>query len=195
MNRINLIPPEFATGKRALVKTGLQKQATVVGMIVLAALAVHYGMGLVDVLALRKQVKILNQSFNQTMQSSEAIKKTTDTVKAQLDNLQDRMILLGGKRSQLLKLKGERFKWSEVLSEFHEAIPNKVWVDELLLSREESHVSGGAFGNEGVGTFINNLTESRYFKNATFARTEAGKLDDRSVINYELTFELTKQPG
>lgn len=195
MKRINLIPPEFATGKKALVETGLQKQAIVVGLVVLSALAVHYGISSADLSALKRQVKTLNQSFNQAKQSSEAMKKSMGAVSAQLDNLEERMILLGGKRTQLLKLKGERFKWSEALSRFHKAIPSKVWVDELLLARDENHVRGGTFGNEWVSKFIDNLNRSDYFKNAVFARTEAGKLNDRPVVNFELIFELVQQSG
>ncbi|MBI3999262.1 MAG: PilN domain-containing protein, partial [Candidatus Omnitrophica bacterium] len=60
---------------------------------------------------------------------------------------------------------------------------------------DESQVRGGTFGNEWISKFIDNLNGSHYFKNAAFARTEAGKLNDRSVVNFELVFELVQQSG
>ena len=88
---------------------------------------------------------------------------------------------------------GQQFRWSEVLSEFHKAIPEKVWVDEIELERPKSFVKGGTFGNREVGAFIENLNRSPYFANAAFIRTETGTLNKQPVVHFELTFDLVKK--
>jgi Tfp pilus assembly protein PilN len=92
-----------------------------------------------------------------------------------------------------LKTLGDhRFKWSEALASFHESIPAKVWVDELILDETISQVKGGTFSNEFVGAFIDGLNRSPYFANATFVRTEANTINKKAVVLYELNFELVK---
>jgi len=56
-----------------------------------------------------------------------------------------------GRQVLLQKLDNRQFKWSEALHHFHESIPDKVWVDELILDETTSQVKGGTFSNEFVG--------------------------------------------
>ena len=190
MKRINLIPPEYAVGKKALVETGLYRKAVLLGVLALAALVLHYGMMWRQVRLLKIDVLQIKQEAADAESSAESVKQSRSTLEAQLENLKQRQSLLARKRSELVKLKGGETKWSDILGAFHESVPDQVWIDQLKLSSEESGVVGGTFSNQKVGTFIQKLNGSDYFKNATFTKTEAGTLNERAVVFFELNFDL-----
>ena len=79
-----------------------------------------------------------------------------------------------------------------MLAAFSTSIPDKVWIDAASLNLGESMVQGGTYSNQQVGAFIEGLNESTYFKNAAFSRTEASELNNRAIINFELTFDLVR---
>ncbi|MBI4395318.1 MAG: PilN domain-containing protein [Candidatus Omnitrophica bacterium] len=190
MKRINLIPPEFATGRKALVGTDLQRKAVALVAVFLVVFLIQFLLGWVEVVKLEREVKVLNQKVVKDRSASESFQKSKEAVSAQLESVQKVTAQLLKKQELLSQLKNERLKWSEALSEFYETLPKKVWVDELHLERGKSYVRGGTFGNEFVGEFMNSLNEAPHFANATFTRTEAGKLNNQPVVNYELGFQL-----
>lgn len=190
MKRINLIPPEFATGKKAWVETGLQKQVVFLGIMFVIGLSVHFGLNQWKMLELKKEVHAMNNALTQAETSSQSLKRTKEGLVAQLERVQKRSVSLSEKKNNLLELEGAQFKWSEALAEFHKVIPGKVWVDELHLEPGKSFVRGGTYGNQMVSEFIDGINESPFFRNASFTRTEAGVLNELPVVNFELTFDL-----
>lgn len=190
MKRINLIPPEYAVGKKAVSETDLRRKAALLAGVAVAALVIHYGMTWRQMQSLKLEVMRVKQEMEDAESSADSIKQSRSTLEAQLENLNQRQSLLAKKRSDLLKLKGGETKWSAILDAFHQSVPDQVWVDHLKLSSEESGVVGGTFSNQQVGTFIQNLNRSEYLKNATFTKTEAGELNEREVVFFELGFDL-----
>jgi Tfp pilus assembly protein PilN len=192
MQRINLIPPEFAIGEKALIETGLRRRGILIGILLITILAVHYGMNRVALINLNLQTSALERRLTEATALSEAVTKSKEAIGVQSENLEKRMNSLMGRQMLLEKLESKQFRWSEALAGFHQSIPDKIWVDELTLDEHISQVSGGTFSNEFVGAFIDGLNRSTYFTNATFVKTEAATINNQAVINYELTFELIK---
>ena len=195
MRRINLIPPEFATGKKALVETGLRRKALVIGVVFFSAVLIHYTVSWIAFSALRKQMTELRRGLDQAHTTSDTVQKSKEAITAQLDHLKEQTTTLSGRKTSLHELENTQSKWSEALDAFHKIIPEKVWVDELVLDEKLSRVKGGTFGNQYVSAFIDNLNQSPYFSNATFVKTEAGTLNKQPVVNFELTFEMHKKHG
>ena len=193
MKRINLIPPQFSTGKKAFVQSGLARQAIAAGGVVLFVLLVHYLFNWFSLAGLKGTVNSLNQKLSQGQTVSESVGHSKETLQAQLDNLDKKLANLVEKRNRLMDLQKHRFEWSSVLSDFHNAIPDQVWIDELVLDEPQSKVKGGTFGNPQVKTFLDNINKSHYFSNASFSRTETGTLNKQPVVRFELTFELVKK--
>lgn len=193
MQRINLIPPEFAIGEKALIETGLRRQAILLGILLAVALVVHYGMNRTASLVLEQEVNALERQLYEATVLSEALAKNKEAIQVQMENLEKRMNVLMGRQMLLERFGSDQFKWSEALAYFHRSIPSKVWVDELVLDEPTSQVKGGTFSNELVSAFIDGLNRSAYFANATFVKTEAGVINEQSVVNYELNFELVKK--
>ncbi|MBI4372123.1 MAG: PilN domain-containing protein [Candidatus Omnitrophica bacterium] len=190
MKRINLIPPEFATGKKALVGTDLQRKALVLAGVFLVGFVIQFSLGWVQMAKFQKEVKTLNHKIAKGQSSTEFFQRSKEVLSAQLEHVQSELARATKKRELLNGLKNEQFKWSEALSEFYDTLPKKLWVDELHLERGKSYVRGGTFGNELVGEFINGLNQSPHFMNATFTKTEVGELNNQPVVNFELGFEL-----
>jgi len=195
MRRINLIPPEFQAGKGMWIETVMSQLVVLASFLVVIALAINYAMTLSQRNALEQEMNQLRQELDQKQASGEAIKQSGATFRAQLKNLEQRMTSLSAKRRQLLHIKSDEFGWSEVLSEFYKSIPEKVWIEQLKLNFDGGQVRGGAFGNHHVGNFIVGLNRSPFFRNATFTRTEAGMLNERSIVNFELEFDLIRSAG
>ena len=193
MKRINLIPPELAGGRKAFLQSAFSRRLVLGGIILLLILLFHYSVHLLGFIGLKREVNSIKRSLDQAQAVTESVNRSKETVQAQLDALEKQTDSLEQKRERLLILKNQRFKWSDALSEFQKAIPDKVWVDELVLDQPKSLVRGGTFGNQLVGTFIENLNRSIYFTNASFTRTETGTLNKQPVIHFELTFELVKK--
>jgi len=192
MRRINLIPPEHATGKKAFVETGLNRKAFWLGMIAFIAFSVHYGVAFKEMTILREEVHGLDTEFADAEAHSEEIKQAQATLGAQVENVEKRLSLLAQKRNELVGLKADAFKWSEVLDQFKTSIPSNIWMDRMKLSFEESFVQGGTYSNEKVSEFINRLNRKPYFKNVTFKRTAAGALNDRPIVEFELGLDMVR---
>ncbi len=194
MQRINLIPPEFAVGEKALIETGLRRRAVLIGLLLAATLIVHYGINRIALFNLERKTAFLEHRLTEATALSQAIAQSKEAINVQLENLQRRTSALVGRQALLEKLGDSEFKWSQALASFHKSIPDKIWVDELTLDERLSQVKGGASSNEFVGAFIEGLNQSPYFVNATFVRTEAGAINKQAIVNYELSFELIKNP-
>jgi Tfp pilus assembly protein PilN len=192
MKRINLIPPEYAVGRKAFMETSLHHLVFYAGVALLIGVSVHYGLTMSQLAPLETAVKRLNEKAADTQVFSEAAKRSKASLQAQFENLEHRMSVIGKKRGGLVQLKGSEFKWSETLTGFKNSIPERVWVDHLLLSPEGSSIAGGAYTNDQVGNFIEKLNNSGFFRNAAFAKTEAGELGGREIVFFELTFDLTR---
>ena len=193
MERINLIPPEFAVGEKALIETGLRRRAIMIGVVLAALLFVHYGVNRIAFFNLSHGTAKLERRLTEAAALSESMMKSKEAINAQLQNLEKRTNDLMGRQVLLQKLDNRQFKWSEALHHFHESIPDKVWVDELILDETTSQVKGGTFSNEFVGAFIAGLNQSPFFTDATFSRTEAGSINKKPVVLYELDFALVKK--
>jgi Tfp pilus assembly protein PilN len=193
MERINLIPPEFAVGEKALIETGLRRRAMMIGLVLAALFFVHYGINRITLFNLNHETARLEHNLTEATALSEATARSKEAVNLQLQNLEKRMNDLLGKQFLLQRLGGGQFKWSEALDHFHESIPEKVWVDELILDELTCQVKGGTFSNELVGAFIDGLNQSPFFADATFSRTEAGTINKKPVVLYELNFDLVKK--
>ena len=192
MQRINLIPPEFAIGEKALIETGLRRRAILIGVLLVALLSAHYGMNRMKLLTLNYQATVSDRHLTEATALSEAVTKSKDAINAQLENLEKRTNALMGRQMLLEKLENQQFKWSEALASFHKSIPDKIWVDDLVLDDSGSRVAGGTFSNEFVSAFIEGLNHSPYFNNATFVKTQASTINNQAVIDYELNFDLIK---
>lgn len=196
MKRVNLIPPEFATGKKAWVETGLWRQA-VIGAIVLAlAAGIHFTYGFVALMGLKHQIASIERNAGAEKKRAESIRQSKETLNTQLKTLERKMKTLEKKQVVLGGLGTHSFKWSEALQDFKGLIPQKAWIDELMMTRprgEPSRVIGGGFSNQDVSQFLEHLNGSKYFSNAAFVRTEAGKLNASNIVRFELTFDTVQK--
>ncbi len=192
MKRINLIPPEFATGKKAWVETGLWRQAIIGGIVLALAAGIHFTYGFISLVGLRHQISVLERKATTGKGQAESVRQSKETLNAQLKTLDRKMKSLDKKQALLGRLGTSSISWSEALQDFKQQIPAKAWIDELVMTKphsEPSRVIGGGFSNQEVSRFLENLNGSKYFSNAAFVRTEAGKLNRENIIQFELTFD------
>src|SRR3989338_3508950 len=190
MKRINLIPPEFASGKKALVESGLLMQAVIgaVVLVVIMALIAIYSTISLNYGKQKKQA--VDEKLSHISAQIEEAEITKQSSADQLKNIEDRIVVLRKKREQLARLDVTRTQWSQILSEFKQSLPDRAWADKLILETSKCQVFGGTYSNDDVSKFIANLNESEYFSNATFVRTESNTVNKESVIFFEISFEL-----
>ncbi|OGW79425.1 MAG: hypothetical protein A3G33_03550 [Omnitrophica bacterium RIFCSPLOWO2_12_FULL_44_17] len=190
MKRINLIPPEFASGKKALVESGLLMQAVIgaVVLVVIMALIAIYSTISLNYGKQKKQA--VDEKLSHISAQIEEAESTKQSSADQLKNIEDRIVVLRKKREQLARLDVTRTQWSQILSEFKQSLPDRAWADKLILETSKCQVFGGTYSNADVSKFIANLNESEYFSNATFVRTESNTVNKESVIFFEISFEL-----
>jgi len=194
VKRINLIPPEFASGKKAWVETGLWRQAVVGGIVLALAAGVHFSYGLVSLVGLRHQISALERRASTEKGKADSIRQSKESLNVQLKGLERKMKSLEKKQGVLGRLGTSSIVWSEALRDFKQLVPAKAWIDELAMVKshsEPSRVLGGGYSNQEVSRFLENLNRSKYFSNAAFVRTEAGKLNAENIVRFELTFDTT----
>lgn len=190
MKRINLIPPEYAAGKKALIETGLLLQGLVAGAVLIVFLIVTFFVTWFGLLSVRHDVNQTRQRYSQAGNWSTEKETLKSTVQSQIDNVQKRIDETQKKYAKLKELQSGRVRWSEVLAEFNKSIPDKLWVDKLVIRRPDSQVIGGTYTNKKIGDFIENINKSHFFSNATFVRTESGRVNNKEVILFEVSFNF-----
>lgn len=193
MKRINLLPPEYGRRSGGLAKSPMTRRLGIGATALFVLLLIHYLSGWVRLAGVRGEVQAFQRQIEEAQTVSESILKSKATLQSQLDHLEKRMSLLDQKHDRLSFLQGSQFKWSKALLTFHQAIPEKVWIDELLMEYPKGRIRGGTFGNQQVSEFIERLNRADSFANAAFARTETGTLNEQPVINFELAFELVRK--
>ena len=192
MNRINLIPPEFSTGKKALVETGLLMQAVLGGFVLAGTMILLFLISWMGLLGTQHEVTKMKKIYAQKNSIYAALSHSKETLNDQLNHVNERAKELEAKKGKLSFLEDRGDPWSQLLSEFNSAIPVNVWADKLVLEQPVSQVIGGAFTNQNITKFIDRLNESRHFSRTAFIKTESGTVNEKKVVLFELSFELNR---
>jgi len=177
---INLLPPELRKDVGSEVRGSLKR------IVLLSALAV----GVVS------YAGFLGWSFYAEM----ALKK----VQRELDNLKPRNAQVQSyekknkeleERIALLEtIEGKRVKWTAILQDVNNRLPQNMWITELSCDSEgKIKVKGLAADLSLVGVFLYQLNQLPYFSSFTLEKASEIKLGEVTQTEFSLTGTLKKE--
>ena len=82
-----------------------------------------------------------------------------------------------------------------LLDELGQRIADGVWLDSLTEQDSQFTIQGAAITNEGIATFMKNLTHSKYFNEVDLVQSLQTTSLDEEIYNFTLTFKWVSAPA
>ena len=198
MKRVNILPGDLALEYRYkdrwkyLIKTHLLRFiATILILEIFLFGSFHAIKGLIlykmksDFRRIKEEVSLLLVKLET---QEEEIARISEEIKDTDEGIAD-----AEKRLNFLNsIKRMPKDYSNILSEVNIQSPPKIWITYLSVKGEKLKIVGGSYDTLLVTRFMSNLQQSPYFKNADFAYTKKGEIEDIEVIEFEFTCIVKK---
>ena len=97
--------------------------------------------------------------------------KVLDTKTAELTDLQKNKAELGEKLKTIDSLQQKKVGPANVLADLSDAAPDHVWLMEFTEDNGAATITGFAFDNQTIATFMRNLGTSKYFTDVDLVET------------------------
>ena len=181
MIRINLLPVKATRKKQRLQGQLIIATVTLLGTLVLCALAylqLHSWVETAreDVGAKQQEIARLNKIIGEVNE----YKKRQEALRAKLDILE--------------KLEKSRRGPVLVLDELYKAMPDKVWLESFKETGGKANLAGISVNEETVALFMRNLEASEQFSNVTLKVMQQVAKDGVRFHKFDLDFTLAGQP-
>jgi type IV pilus assembly protein PilN len=181
MIRINLLPVKATRKKQQLKGQLIIAAATLLGTLLLCALAYLQLHGWVE--TAREDVDSKKQEIarlNKTIGEVNEYKKRQEDLRAKLDILE--------------KLEKSRRGPVLVLDELYKAMPDKVWLESFKETGGKASLAGFSVNEETVALFMRNLEASGQFANVTLKVMQQVVRDGVRFHKFDLDCTLAGQP-
>ncbi len=193
MRRLNLIPK--AGAGQAFAAKGLFFGRPGLNIILIVA---------VFLAALILSQYVLNQQYKWKLTKA---KNQLEAAKVQLSRLQTQQLNLSkdydalSKKKSLVDAKLEYLKLakrdkpgelSQALVYLPTLIPEEIWINKLLVSRDGVVINGSTLNNQAISKFMDSLSRSNKFKGSNFNFTKKSEIGDETLYNFEIATYLAE---
>ena len=183
MIRINLLPAEEKSARKSITL----KRPT--GMLLPLVLL---GTGVTAVVASVVHQQAQLQSLSKDLHSVEAEISRLAPEVALVERLGKERAELDLRLSVIDQLSEKRFYAVRLMDELDRAIPDYLWLTAAVQTGpEQMRVEGVTFSNLIIADYMTRLDRSPYFANVDLGQAERGVIDERDVVKFQLTTDLT----
>jgi Tfp pilus assembly protein PilN len=183
MIRINLLPPEEKQARKSLAikrPTGL-----LVPLVVLGA-----SVGVVVASVVHQQA--LLQSLGRDLRAVEGEIARLEPEVRLVERLGKERAELDLRLSVIDQLSEKRFDAVRLIDELDRAVPEYLWLTGAVQTGpDKMNVEGVTFSNLIIADYMTRLDRSAYFANVDLGVAERGLIDERDVVKFKLTMDLT----
>lgn len=131
----------------------------------------------------KKNIANLQEKLTQSQDIHIQIKNQKQAIDKEIGRIEEKFKILQQARQEL-------FAWAEVLAQVSRLVPEDLWINKIRLNRELITLSGTTFDNAIVSNFMAKIDESDYFEETSFNYTQKSKLEDRPIVNFEVTTHI-----
>jgi len=175
MIKIDLLPPQLRKKDKIVSKIPM---ASVVPIIILVMIGLHILFGIVTIYK-KVQILALGKTWSGMSSQFKEVSTLKDGIKDKKDKIKDMEFVLNRK-----------FYYTELLSKVNQAIPKRLWLNQLTLSKTGLVIEGSvfSFGDDQVSSvnkFFDVLKNDSFFvKN--FRNFNIGSMQRRAIKSYEV---------
>jgi type IV pilus assembly protein PilN len=182
MIRINLLPREERVATRRVALPRLGALAPLAALV--AAVAVIGGFALFEqarLASLRKDVAQLREEVRSIQPQVDRVRRLT----TQREELERRLDIIR-------QLDQDRFLSVRIMDNASREVPNYMWLAGLTQEgNSRVTITGVTFSNLIVADFMMRLERSPLFTNVDLAKSARGQIEDRDVMEFSLSADLT----
>jgi type IV pilus assembly protein PilN len=179
MTRINLLPVRAGKKKETVNQQIAVLLISTLGVAVV--LAVVYGMTVA-------KVKTTQQEITSSQQEIELLKKKI----GEIDNLKKLQAEVKKKLDVLNQLRREKSGPASRMAILSDTVPDKLWLTKYAENGVNVAISGIAFNEELLATFMRNLQASEEYGNVELQVSEQNDVSGTKVKRFDLTCILKK---
>jgi len=184
MIRVNLLPKEERVTTRSI------KLPKVAGMAPFAILPLVLLLIVVSATLEKTKVNTLNNDVTEIQEEVRRLQPQVDRVKrltAKREELERRLDVIK-------QLDHDRFLSVRIMDDLSRHMPRYLWIDNVTqLGPGQVTISGVTFSNLIVADFMMRLERSALFSRVDLSQTEKGDIEEREVIRFSLTSDLTPE--
>ena len=187
LKSVNLIPKEILERDSFFKRFGKGRRIYAVVLVlsvVIVSSAQEITVGLLkrDLTKSKKGIQEAKIKLNQLQSQSVQLQKTKDRLIQESLQREGRLELLG---YNALSMRS----YSTFLSLIAELVPQDMWINDMIFHEEEFEINGSALDNQLITQFMNQLDESKVFKNSRFTSFEKKVTDDHTLYRFQVTTE------
>lgn len=179
MTRINLLPVRAAKKKETVNQQVAIMLVATIGVAVL--LLAVYGMTVA-------KVKTTEQEITNSQQEIDSLKKKI----GEIDNLKKLQAEVKKKLDVLNQLRREKAGPASRMAILSDIVPEKLWLTKYTESGTKVTISGVAFNEDLIATFMRSLQASEEFGSVELQVSEQTELSGTKVKKFDLVCELKR---
>ena len=179
MTRINLLPVRAAKKKETVNQQVAILLLATVGVAIV--LVVFYGMKVA-------QLKATEVEITSSQQEIDALKKKI----GEIDNLKKLQAEVKKKLDVLNQLRREKSGPANRMAILSDTVPDKLWLTRYAENGPKVTISGIAFNEELIATFMRNLQASEEYGNVELQVSEQSELGGTKVKKFDLTCDIKR---
>ena len=192
MKRINLLPLEARQKKsgdwlRSLFFGSTKKKLIV--FVVILFIAFNFWqtsnlLGYRHVIEKEKdKIRKLQSHVSRAQSEAEKINEKKKLVEDETKKLRNIYDLLN-------EIEEEGMPFANTLKHLSELIHPELWLTEIQLKKDLVRITGTTLNHSTVSVFMKSLDTSEYFYNTSFTYTQQDKLEERTVIHFQITTQF-----
>ncbi len=189
MIRVNLLPREEKSQRKAAARVDLKLGDVVLPVVVLAAAALVI-MG--ASVSQRTRMANLERSIQQVDTESRALAPQI----ARVNQLAQERAELDLRMGIITKLEKGRTQSVRLMDELARCVPDHLWLSGV--SQDGSNhlqVEGVTYSNLVVSDFMSRIERSNLFSNVELSFAERGQVSDKNVVKFQMSCTVSPEPG
>ena len=179
MTRINLLPVRAAKKKETV-----NQQVAILLLATVGVAVLLLGVYMMKI----AQLKATETEITSSQQEIDALKKKI----GEIDNLKKLQAEVKKKLDVLNQLRREKSGPASRMAILSDIVPEKLWLTRYSENGPQVTISGVAFNEELIATFMRNLQASEEFGNVELQVSEQSELSGTKVKKFDLTCDIKR---
>ena len=189
MIRVNLLPREEKSQRRAAASVDFKVGEVVLPVVILAAAALVITGASVSQ---RTRMANLDRSIQQVETESRALAPQI----ARVNQLAQERAELDLRMGIITKLEKGRTQSVRLMDELARCVPDHLWLSGV--SQDGSNhlqLEGVTYSNLVVSDFMSRIERSNLFSNVELSFAERGQVTDKNVVKFQMSCTVSPEPG
>lgn len=189
MIRVNLLPREEKSQRRAAANVDFKVGEVVLPVVILAAAALVITGASVSQ---RTRMANLDRSIQQVETESRALAPQI----ARVNQLAQERAELDLRMGIITKLEKGRTQSVRLMDELARCVPDHLWLSGV--SQDGSNhlqLEGVTYSNLVVSDFMSRIERSNLFSNVELSFAERGQVTDKNVVKFQMSCTVSPEPG